>query len=322
MLQQRSKWAFRILKLLIVVAVVVGIGHFVTKAWLELQEKPFPLANLSPWWLFLSGVFYLVGMLPAGLFWHRLLLAMGQHPTRWDTLGAYYVGHLGKYVPGKVMVVVLRSGLIRSDRVDTASAAVTVFMETLTQMTVGAGIAGMIIAVRYSHHRLLLLLALLLMIAAGLPTVPAVYRRLVRWFKIARVSPEIDRQLEGIGYRVVLTGWIGNVIGWILLGFSLWALIRGLPGVKPMLVSSIMLLTAAVALAVVSGFLSLIPGGLGVRELVLIPLLAHELGLGNLMAVVASIMLRLVWLLSELLVAGLVMAKRKKGFERTERGKY
>ena len=314
MIQQRRKWIFRVLKLLIVVAVAAGIGHFVAAAWLELREQPFPLSHINPYWLLVSGSFYLVGMLPAGLFWHRLLLAVGQHPARWDTLGAYYVGHLGKYVPGKVMVVVLRSGLIRSDRVDTATAAVTVFMETLTQMTVGAGLAGAIIAFRYSHHRPLLLLALVLMTAAGLPTVPAIFRRLVRLFKVARVSPEIDRQLEGIGLRVVLFGWIGNLIGWILLGFSLWALIRGLPVATPVSLSSIdshALLTAAVALAVVSGFLSLIPGGLGVRELVLIPLLALELDLGILAAVVASITLRLVWLLSELLVAGLAMAMRR-----------
>ena len=73
--------------------------------------------DFDPGWLGLAGVLYLLGLLPAGLFWHRVLLVLGQDARLGETLRAYYIGHLGKYVPGKAMVVVIRAGLIRSHRV-------------------------------------------------------------------------------------------------------------------------------------------------------------------------------------------------------------
>ena len=81
---------------------------------------------------------YLVGLLPEGLFWQRALRAMGQEAPLGRTLRAYYIGHLGKYVPGKAMVVVLRTGLICGPGVDAGIAAASVFLETLTMMAVGA----------------------------------------------------------------------------------------------------------------------------------------------------------------------------------------
>ena len=54
----------------------------------------------------------------------------------------------------------------------------------------------------------------------------------------------------------------------------------------------------------VAGFLSLIPGGLGVREAVLDQLLKQPFG--PLYAFVVPILLRLVWLLTELVVSGIL----------------
>ena len=299
-------WIVRGIKTLIVLAVVVGIGRFVQRAFVDLNQHGFSLTEINAWWLGLSSVTYLLGQLPAGMFWHRVLHAVGQRPHWYDTLRAYYVGHLGKYVPGKAMVVVLRTGLIRGQHVDPTAAAVTVFTETLTQMAVGAALAAGIIALHFSQHWQLMLLACVLMICAGLPTVPVFFRKLVIVLKVARVSPEIDQQLLGIRPRLMFQGWCLNLVGWSILGISLWAAIRAVPETTiqvPWSIQHHLLLTAAVALAIVSGFLSLIPGGLGVRELVLIGLLAHELQLGDLQAVVATIAVRLSWLVAELVAA-------------------
>ncbi len=70
-----------------------------------------------------------------------------------NTLRAYYIGHLGKYVPGKAMVVILRTVMVRGHRVDAAVAAVSVFFETLTMMAVGAFMAAGILAVRLRKER-------------------------------------------------------------------------------------------------------------------------------------------------------------------------
>ena len=305
----RWKWLVLGAKSIIAVAVTLGILHFFSDAVKDLRSQDFSLRDIQFGWVMLAGTVYLVGLLPAGLFWHRVLLAVGEHPRCFDTLRAYYIGHLGKYVPGKAMVVILRAGLIDSDRVDRTTAGVTVFLETLTQMTVGAAVAFAVIGLRYREHVNLVVMALVLMVGAGLPTIPRIFRRLVYWSRVARFSSEINRRLEGIRFPLVLMGWASNFLGWLLLGFSLWAVLRCLPLNPAKLELSVevhLLLSAAVALAVVGGFLSLIPGGLGVREVVLIPLLAQELQLNVGMAVAASIILRLIWILSELTAAGIL----------------
>ena len=64
------------------------------------------------------------------------------------------------------------------------------------------------------------------------------------------------------------------------------------------------LLTASVALAMVAGFLSLLPGGIGVRELVVIPLLSPVFG--QVAAILSAVLLRLVWMAAEVLVSGIL----------------
>lgn len=312
----RWTWPLRILKVVIVLVVAGGICHCVDKALDEIHQQGFHLFDVNPWWLFLAGLLYLAGMLPNGIFWHRVLRAMGCHPRWADTLRAYYIGHLGKYVPGKAMVVVLRTGLIRSQRVDTAVAAVSVFLETLTQMAVGAAVAATILAIQLSDQRHLLLWALAALICSGIPTLPPVFRWLVRLLRVAHISPDIEQNLRAIPMRVVAGGWVGMVMGWLLVGLSLWATLQAIPGAADRLPAGIqphLLLTAAVALAVVVGFLLIfLPGGIGARELVLIPLLAVQLQLGDLIAVVAAVTLRLVWLVSELILSGILYSTVRK----------
>ncbi len=66
------------------------------------------------------------------------------------------------------------------------------------------------------------------------------------------------------------------------------------------------LLTATVGLAMVAGFISLIPGGLGVRDWILMTLLASQPQYGAKVAIVSAVLLRIVWLLSEVAVSAIL----------------
>ena len=129
-----------------------------------------------------------MGTLCCGIFWHRTLRALGQPVSLAQALRAYYIGHLGKYVPGKAMVVILRAGLIRGQGVDTSLAAVSVFFETLTMMSTGALMAAAIVAVWLHGQTLLFWAAVAMMVAAGVPTLPPVFRRLVRLVGVGKVE--------------------------------------------------------------------------------------------------------------------------------------
>ena len=136
---------------MIVVLVVWFIRRTLVDAWVQLGEHQW---RFHFGWLAVSGCLYLLGTLPCGIFWHRTLLALGQPVSLPRALRAYYIGHLGKYVPGKAMVVILRTGLVRGQGVDTALAAACVFFETLTMMAVGAFLSAAIVKPELSRTML------------------------------------------------------------------------------------------------------------------------------------------------------------------------
>lgn len=301
---------FRVFKLvfqlLVLTLVFVGIWRTVIKAVADLDREGFALAQIQPGWLLAAGVVYLLALMPCWLFWHRTLYAMGQRPRWLESFRAFYIGHLGKYVPGKALVVVLRAGLVRSSRVDTTAAAVSVFVETLTMMAVGAGVAAALLALLFREQLSMLLLALAAVVCAGVPTVPPIFRRLVRLVGARKFNPHIDRSLAGLDFRLMSFGWAANVPGWLLMGLSQWLTLRAIPTMTtgPVTWEQIPLVTTCVALAMVAGFVSLLPGGLGPREAVLMALLAPAFGPGA--AMVAAIAQRLLSLLAELVLAAVL----------------
>ena len=292
------RWLTRLLKLIVFALVAWGIARTVQSSLADLRGHEW---SLEPGYLALSGGLYLLGYLPSGIFWFAILRATGQQPRLLETLRAYYIGHLGKYVPGKAMVVVLRTGLIQSHRVDPAVAVVSVFLETLTMMAVGAFVAAAILLAVLPQNGLLALLAVGLMIAAGLPTLPPVFRRLSHQVTSRTRRAETEVRLEGVTFPLMLAGWLGNLLGWALLGLSLWAAVRGVGDSQAAPLTLLPVFTASVALAVVAGFLSLIPGGAMVRELILAQIMAPVVG--QAVALVSAVVLRLVWLVSELAIS-------------------
>ncbi len=299
------------LKVLIFLSVAAGIAYTLWKSWGSFRAHDFSLLDIDLRWFAVACASYIMGTLPCWLFWHQTLRAMGQKPTLWETFRAYYIGHLGKYVPGKAMVVVLRTGWIRNERVDTTVAATSVFVETLTMMAVGAFVAALILAVSFRGHWAQLALAVALMLLAGIPTVPPIFRRLVRWAQVKRANPNIETALNGLNYPLMAFGWVMIGGGWLVLGLGLWATLMAMTSAGPAYpqptLSDVPIATACTALAIVAGFLSLIPGGLGVRELVLIPLLAPRFataeGSGEVEAFITAVLLRLAWLVSEVTIS-------------------
>ncbi len=81
---------------------------------------------------------YGLGMLPAAWFWRQSLLRLSQPAPRGRTLYAYCAGHLGKYFPGKAMVIILRVGILAPLGVLKVATTLTIFLETLTMMAVEA----------------------------------------------------------------------------------------------------------------------------------------------------------------------------------------
>ena len=85
----------RRLKLLLNVVVLAlvswGIYRTVDHAWSDLADKQLQW-QWHPTWLVISGLFYLLGMLPMAAFWYFSLHALGGHVKIMETLRAFFIG--------------------------------------------------------------------------------------------------------------------------------------------------------------------------------------------------------------------------------------
>lgn len=297
----RKRWLFRGLRLAILGAVIFGVRRSLLDGLHRLDEHSW---HLDSAWLAAAGGLYLLSLMPAGLFWHRILRSMGQDAAVGETLRAYFIGHLGKYVPGKALVVILRAGLIQSHRVDPVVAGTSVFVETLTLMAVGGVLSAVIIPFWFADAWRLVLLALAFAAAAGLPTLPPMFRLAVRLVPLLGSDAGRSECLGRLHATTLLWGWAANMVGWFISGLSLWAVVRALGAGEMITPGELPLFTAAAAMSTVGGFLSMIPAGIVVREALLGYLLAGTVG--SSVALVAAIVFRLVQLVSEVVISGIL----------------
>ena len=295
--------------------VVYGIWHTLADAGEQFATHRVRWTSLSVGWLIVAGLAYLAGMIPCWWFWHRVLHAMGARPRYRETLPAFYIGHLGKYFPGKALVVVIRTALIRGPRVDTLVATISVFVETLTMMAVGALVAAGLLLTT-TADAWLFWLALALFCLAGIPTLPPVFRQVVRIISVRRGYEHVAQVVNALRLPLLASGWITIAGGWFLMGLSLWAVLQSMAPATELSqamhlapAQTLILLTATVGLALVAGFLSLLPGGIGVRELVVTTLLVPVYG--ELSAILSAVLMRITWLLAELIASVFLYASTR-----------
>lgn len=303
-------------KLAILAAVVGFVSTSLRDGWNRLDDMidkgQWSLARLRPAWLLAAAALYVVAQLPNAEFWRRVLTALGQRLPRSVVYRAFYIGHLGKYVPGKAVVVVMRSGMLTAHGAQPAAAVVSVFYETLTMMAVGGLLSAVVMAAKYRDHVDWLLAACAMMVVTALPTLPPVFSRVVRKLRIGR-SDEASAadEVRHLGIGFLARGWAIVAVGWLLTGLSVAATLRA-AGFQPRVgfVDEWIVDVGAAAFSVVAGFLSFIPGGFVVRDVVLLTLL--QPAYGDAAALVTAVLVRLVWLVAELSVS--VILYRAKRF--------
>ena len=298
----RPRWkreATIAVKAVLAVVVLWAVGRHVARTWRDLHEHGETL-HVAPGWIALAVLFYFGGLATCGLFFGRVMRASATPVGYVPALRAYVISHLGKYVPGKAMVVVMRVGLLTPFGARPATAAFATLYETLVMMAGGGLIAAIGFAVPPAQ-------AWAVALGGGLGVAflvlvdPLVFPRLSRLISLPfpGVGPEA---LPRISRRLLGEGLLWTVAGWSLLGLSQLAVVRAVApaGVALRLWPAVI---AGVALATVAGFaVAVLPGGLGVREGVLMTVLAPALGADT--AVIAALALRLTWVLGELLAAG------------------
>ena len=324
------RWIWAGLKWALFAAVILFVGLRARRLWQQ-DDGTLTGVAIQPGWLILSGVVYAVGWLPSVWFWRELMLRLGGRVGFADATRAYYCGHLGKYVPGKAMVLVIRSAMVKDRGTGVAVAAVTATVETLLMM--GAGLA-----VAVALAPLLVTDAMLngwptwirqtavqpgvtaaLTVVAVLVSLPIIARLLT----IIGVRMTPRSFLEGeqsvrISSGLVAKGLAAFVLSWACHGLSLGLTIQAVsPDALDLADWPIWM--GAVAAATAIGFAVLFaPGGMGVREGLLIEFLQVLPAVGPQQAVVAAVLLRIVWFTTEIVTAGVLYYAVRVRCERSE----
>jgi uncharacterized membrane protein YbhN (UPF0104 family) len=336
------------IKVVFTIAVVVAVGR---RFALDLQSaEGYHIWQQSPHpaWLALSGLLYICGLGCCNFFWYRLLRSLGLRPPGLAVIRAYYVGLMGKYLPGKAWALVARAALARPAGVRPAITGVTAIYEVLTTMSVGALLAAVFFAVQApdtfpitdwsalghilrdrapdtsaGDRKVLVLIALFLLALVGIPVLPFIYNKLAHHLRslknLAAKQMDADTDhspLPQMRLAMLGQGIIIGCVSWLLMGASLWATLQALhPAPQVPTLREWCGLSALMALAYVAGFVILIiPSGLGIREfflrLLLVPELSRQWDSSESSvlptAVLAVVLLRLVWTAAELVTVGIV----------------
>jgi uncharacterized membrane protein YbhN (UPF0104 family) len=299
-----SRWR-TVARAIIAVLFLGAIVLVLVSQWQEVRPL---VARLSVPAVALSAGAVLAGIFGTFLCWRVLVSDMGFRLPLAGAMRVFFLGQLGKYLPGSVWPVVAQMELGRDYKVPPRASGAAVFIFSL--MIVGT---GLVVAVPIlpllgrSAFEEFWWTALVLPVAI-IVAVPAVLNRLIGLaLRLARRQP-MPRPLSARGI-VAAAGW--SLFAWLAYGLHLWvlALQMGADGGVRLL----FVVTAAFAAAWCIGFLLIVaPAGAGVREAALILLLASVLSAPQ--ATVIAVVSRLLFTLGDLCwcLAATVAERRRR----------
>ena len=300
-------WFWRVLKWTLLALVLVFVGKRALDLW---NANALQQLQIDVVWLIPAACVYLVGGLPAVWFWRQLMRSFGGDVSFRDSLRAYYCGQLGKYIPGKATVLIIRAGMVKGRGLGVASAAVTATCETLMMMGAGLAIALALSPVigwpnwirGIPQAAIVVPVGIVLCCLVALPVIAYLLSYLA-----VRMTPAemvLAKKEMRIPTKEIGFGLIAFLITWMLFGLSLGLTIRSVSG-GPIDFGDWPVWIGAVSAATSIGFIALFaPGGFGVREWLLLVVLSLHIPENQ--AVAAAVLLRLVWLTAEFTAAGVL----------------
>ena len=255
----------------------VAVAVALAGQWDEARRA---LAGTEATWLVGALVLAIVAMVAIAWPWSDVMAVLGVRVPRARALAWYFVGELGKYVPGGVWTVVGRGEQAAGGGVERTVAYAGVALSLVTAYLAAIGVAVALIPLASGGGVPLAVIALLpLGLAALHPRVLrpvlGVVRRLVRRPLAVEVPP------WGVGAGLVAR----YVPAWLLVGLATWCVARALDPD-----ADLGRIALAGVLSWIVGLLAVpVPGGLGVREAVFVSAAGLPLATGAATAVVARL---------------------------------
>jgi hypothetical protein len=280
------------------VLLAVAIGFVALALWRNAAAVRADLAVLSMWDLLGSGVAGALAVLLTGSAWRVVLGGLGHPVPLVPGMRLYTAGQLGKYVPGSVWVAAIQAELGRPLRIPRSTSVLSYLVAVLVAVATG-GLVGLLALLGTAGGEvggLALALAGVGALLALALVRPRAINAGIRWAarRLGRSLPEV-----AIPGRALAGAFALSSAGWLLFGLHAWALARPLGAGAADLAE----VTGAFALAFVAGLLLVpLPAGAGVREGVLVAILAGPVGTAS--ALTVALVSRLVLVVVDVVLAG------------------
>ncbi len=301
-----------LIKWVIIVAIFLFLGKMVWENWNQVREASF---TFKPFSLILSTLIFAFSYFIQIWAWYLITLRLGIAISWGETLEGWFTSQLGKYLPGKIWLLLGRFTYYESRGKSKKIISVALYFETVTLLVA----AGLIFLGTFPFFRemgpfysgkqswWLILLCLFAFIFLH----PWVLQKILNWFLLKFKRDPISLS---ISYPNILWILIVCIFVWVVEGFGFYLFIDS---ITPVSEKYILFLTGALAISTTLGLIAIFaPSGLGVREGALVYLLS--LMMATPVAVVISILTRLWMTLIEIGLIGMVylFGRFRKGRER------
>jgi hypothetical protein len=288
------KWA--------VVVIAVGLGAYaIDKEWNQVHHALGEIGVLASF----EALLALLVMQYATLRQWRTLLAGLGSPLRTTTAGRiFFIGQLGKYIPGSLWPVLTQMELGARANVPRARSASASILTMILSLATGLIVAGATLP--FAHYSAGYDWVFILVPVILVCLYPRVLNPLLnRLFTLIK-RPGLD---QPITLTMLSRALAWSFLAWIANGVQIWVLAEklGAPAGRTMLIA-----LGGYAFAWCVGFVIVFaPAGAGARDALLIfalaPLVGHQAALA------VALVSRAVNTVSDLLVAGAAALSRRKG---------
>lgn len=270
---------------------LLGVVFVARSVYTQRDDLADALADASWGWLAVAWVCGLAGMATIGGLWIVIVRHSGGVIPASKGMRWFFVGQLGKYVPGGVWPVVgtgelaIRGGV---DRRTAYSSTIVSMFATFAAAVLAGAVAALPFGGWYTA------LGALGIVGSVVGVWLVSHERAVRLISRAKVRLPGRSSLASLVLR--------HCAVWIPMGLATWATIQAVGGEV-----NLLRVVAITGLAWTAGFVIVgVPGGIGVRESVFIALLTAPLGKGDATAV--ALVARFVSIAADLTGVFLVLA--------------
>jgi uncharacterized membrane protein YbhN (UPF0104 family) len=248
-------------------AAAIGFGWWGLREYRE--QIVAALGQVGPERVALAGVLVLAGLAVTGAVWRRILAGYGHHVAVRPAARIFFVGQVGKYIPGSVWSLGAQADMARSNQVPPRTTVAVGLIFLWVHVGTAIPVAALTLDTqRWGLAPWWLRVAVVVVALVGLSPLA-----------LARLGDLLARAPEPLRLRWADTGWL----------VGLMAIVWGLYGAATLLVvppdpsggsgAGFMGVVGAFAASYVAGVLMVLaPAGLGAREVTLIALLAPMVG--------------------------------------------